>query len=44
LGDIVENNQAPYKRQIMQYQNNNKSSEIIITAIKELEKGMYVQC
>ena len=44
LGDIVENNQAPYQRQIMQYQKNNKSSDIIISAIEELEKGMRLQC
>ena len=44
LGDIVENNQAPYQRQIMQYQKNNKSSDIIISAIEELEKGMSLQC
>jgi hypothetical protein len=40
LGDIVENNQAPNQRQIMQYKTNNEYSEIILTAINDLEKGM----
>ena len=40
LGDIVENNQAPYQRQIMQYKKDNKFSDIILSAINELEKGM----
>ena len=40
LGDIVENNQAPYQRQIMQYKTNNEYSEIILVAINDLEKGM----
>jgi len=42
LGDIVENNQASYQRQIMQYKTNNEYSEIILSAINDLEKGMVV--
>ena len=42
LGDIVENNQAPNQRQIMQYKTNNEYSEIILSAINDLEKGMVV--
>ena len=40
LGDIVENNQAPYQRQIMQYNKDNEFSDIILSAINHLEKGM----
>ena len=40
LGDIVENNQAPYQRQLMQYNNDNELSNIIMSAINDLEKGM----
>ena len=40
LGDIVENNQALNQRQIMQYKTNNEYSEIILTAINDVEKGM----
>ena len=40
LGDIVENNQAPYQRQFMQYNNDNELSDIIMSAINDLEKGM----
>ena len=40
LGDIVENNQAPYQRQIMQYNKDNEFSDIIMSAINDLEKGM----
>ena len=40
LGDIVENNQAPYQRQIMQYNKDNEFSDIILSAINDLEKGM----
>ena len=40
LGDIVENNQAPYQRQIMQYNKDNKILDIILSAINDLEKGM----
>ena len=36
LGDIVENNQAPYQRQIMQYNMDNVFSDIILAAINEL--------
>jgi len=40
LGDIVENNQAPYQRQLMQYNNDNELSDIIMSAINDLEKRM----
>ena len=40
LGDIVENNQAPYQRKIMQYNKDNKILDIILSAINDLEKGM----
>ena len=40
LGDIVENNQAPYQRQIMQYQKNEEYSDIISSVINDLKKGM----
>ena len=40
LGDIVENNQAPYQRQIMQYNRDNKFLDIILSAINDLDKGM----
>jgi len=40
LGDIVENNQAPYQRQIMQYNKDNKILDIILSVINDLEKGM----
>ena len=42
IGDIVENNQAPYQRQIFQYNKNNEYSDIIMSTINELEKGMSV--
>lgn len=42
IGDIVENNQAPYQRQIFHYNKNNEYSDIIMSAINELEKGMAV--
>lgn len=44
LGDIVENNQAPYQRQIMQYQIENSFEDILISAIGELENGVIVEC
>jgi len=37
---IHENNQAPYQRQIMQYNKDNEFSDIILSAINDLEKGM----
>ena len=40
LGDIIENNRAPYQRQIMQYQKNEEYSDIISSVINDLEKGM----
>ena len=42
IGDIVENNQAPYQRQIFHYNKNNEYSDIIMSTINELEKGMSV--
>ena len=38
LGDIVENNQVPYQRQIMQYQKNNEYTDIFSSAINDLDK------
>ena len=40
LEDIVENNQAPYQRQIMQYNKDNEFSDTIMSGINYLEKGM----
>ena len=40
LENIVENNQAPYQRQIMQYNKDNKILDIILSVINDLEKGM----
>ena len=40
LGDNLENNQAPYQRKIMQYNRDNKFSDIILSAINDLDKGM----
>ena len=40
LGDIVENNQAPYQRQIMQYKKNHDYLDIILSAIEDLSRGM----
>ena len=42
LGDIVDNNQAPYQRQILHYNKNNEYSDIISSTINELGKGMAV--
>ena len=44
LGDIVENNQAPYQRQIMQYQLENSFQDILTSAIEELEIGVAAEC
>ena len=44
LGDIVENNQAPYERQIMQYQLENSFQDILTSAIEELEIGVAAEC
>jgi carboxylate-amine ligase len=44
LGDIVENNQSPYQRQIMQYQLENSFQDILISAIEELENGVAAEC
>jgi len=43
LEDIVENNQVPYQRQIMQYNKDNEFSDIIMSAINDLEKGMVAE-
>ena len=40
LGDIIENNQAPYQRQIMQYNRDNELSDTIFSVINDLDKGM----
>jgi gamma-glutamyl:cysteine ligase YbdK (ATP-grasp superfamily) len=40
LRDIIENNQASYQRQFMQYKNNKEFSDIILAANNDLEKGM----
>jgi len=40
LRDIIENNQASYQRQFMQYKNNKEYSDIILAANNDLEKGM----
>jgi carboxylate-amine ligase len=42
LGDIVDNNKAPYQRQILHYNKNNEYSDIISSTINELGKGMAV--
>ena len=42
LGDIVDNNQAPYQRQILHYNKNSEYSDIISSTINELGKGMAV--
>tara|TARA_B110000263_G_scaffold61250_1_gene52655 strand:+ start:3729 stop:4865 length:1137 start_codon:yes stop_codon:yes gene_type:complete len=42
LGDIVDNNQAPYQRQILHYNKNNEYSDIISSTINELGTGMAV--
>ena len=42
LGDIVDNNQAPYQRQILHYNKNKEYSDIISSTINELGKGMAV--
>jgi carboxylate-amine ligase len=42
LGDILDNNKAPYQRQILHYNKNNEYSDIISSTINELGKGMAV--
>jgi len=44
LGDLAENNQAPYQRQILQFQKNNDYTDIVRNSIIELEKGIAVGC
>ena len=44
LGDLAENNQAPYQRQILQFQKNNDYTEVVQNSIIELEKGMALEC
>ena len=44
LGDLAENNQAPYQRQILQFQKNNDYTDIVRNSIIELEKGIAVEC
>ena len=44
LGDLAENNQAPYQRQILQFQKNIDYTDIVKNSIFELEKGIMVEC
>ena len=44
LGDITENNNAPYNRQIMKYNKNNDYTDIIQLYIRELENGQGSIC
>ena len=44
LVDIVENNQAPYKRQIIQYEKNNDLTDIVKDSINGLREGIVVKC
>ena len=44
LGDLAENNQAPYQRQILQFQKNIDYTDIVKNSIFELEKGVMVEC
>ena len=44
LADIVENNQAPYKRQIIQYEKNNDLTDIVKDSINGLKEGIVVKC
>ena len=44
LADIAENNQAPYKRQIIQYEKNNDLTDIVKDSINGLREGIVVKC
>ena len=44
LADIAENNQAPYKRQIIQYEKNNDLTDIIKDSINGLREGIVCKC
>ena len=44
LVDIAENNQAPYKRQIIQYEKNNDLTDIVIDSINKLKEGTVFIC
>ena len=44
LADIAENNQAPYKRQIIQYEKNNDLTDIVKDSIYGLREGIVFQC
>jgi carboxylate-amine ligase len=44
IGHIIENNQAPYQRQIVKFQQNIDLSDVVILAIKELENGVSIEC
>ncbi len=44
LGDITENNETPYNRQIMEYKKNNDYTDIIQLHIRELEKDRRSIC
>ena len=42
LADIAENNQAPFKRQIIQYEKNNDLTDIVKESINGLKEGLVV--
>ena len=44
LVDIAENNQAPYKRQIIQYERNNDLTDIVKASINSLREGIVYKC
>ena len=44
LADIAENNQAPYKRQIIQYEKNNDLTDIVKDSINGLREGITFKC
>ena len=43
LGDVAENDQAPYKRQIKQYEKSNELIDIVKYSINELKKGINTE-
>jgi len=44
LANIAENNQAPYKRQIIQYEKNNDLTDIVKDSINGLREGITFKC
>ena len=44
LGDLAENNQAPYQRQTLHFQRNNDYTDIVKNSIIEFEKGIAIEC